>query len=170
MHCVLHLWNFGVFVSIWGSKRVTTSPCHPQPSHAECFNKNLRSALIAYYCDTHDSWEQQLHWLQLAFHMAEHEFTETSPFSVIFPFQPWSPLLNRWKIQELLSEKCNKRELKQKWLTVRQNLYSSRDKVEARYNNNRLPNPFQVQYLVYYKYRPISHAGNKIAAKLMPRY
>jgi hypothetical protein len=27
-----------------------------------------------------------------------------------------------------------------------------------------------VQYLVYYKYRPISHAGNKIAAKLMPRY
>jgi hypothetical protein len=161
--------EFRRFCFDMGIKHVI-SPYHPQPSHAERFNKNLRAALIAYHCDAHDSWDQQLHWLQLAFNMAEHESNKASPFSIIFPFRAGSPLVNRWQIQELLPAKCNKRELKQKWLAVRQNLYNSRDRVEARYKQNRLPNPFKVQDLVYYKNHPISHKGKKIAAKLMPRY
>jgi hypothetical protein len=106
----------------------------------------------------------------LAFNMAEHESTKASPFSIIFPFRAGSPLVNRWQIQELLPAKCNKRELKRKWLAVRQNLYNSRDRMEDRYNQNRLPNPFKVQDLVHYKNHPISHKGKKIAAKLIPRY
>jgi transposase InsO family protein len=56
-----------------GIKHVTTAPYHPAPSHAERFNKNLRAALIAYHSEAQDSWDHNLHWLQLAFNMAEHE-------------------------------------------------------------------------------------------------
>jgi len=41
---------------------------------------------------------------------------------------------------------------------------------EVRYNQFRKPVPFKVGDSVYYKNHPISKAGQKIAAKLMPRY
>ena len=53
---------------------------------------------------------------------------------------------------------------------VRQNLLNSRANMERRYNLRRRPNPFKVGDLVYYKNHPISHAGKRVAAKLMPRY
>ena len=153
-----------------GVKHVTTSPYYPQPSHAERFNKNLRAALIAYHRDAHNTWDQQLPWLQLAFNTAEHESTKSAPFAVMFPFRSGSPLLHRWKVNELLPEKWTKRQLQQKWATVRQNLCKSRDNREQRYNRNRVPQPFKIGQLVYYKNHPISKAGQQIAAKLMPRY
>jgi hypothetical protein len=55
--------EFRRFCIYMGIKYVTTFPYLPQPSHAERFKKNLRAALIAYHCDAHDSWDQQLHWL-----------------------------------------------------------------------------------------------------------
>jgi hypothetical protein len=101
--------------------------------------------------------------------MAEHESSKSTPFDVIFPFRPGSPLSHRWKILELLPEKCSKRELAKKWNAIRRNIYHSRDKVENRYNRNRLPNPFRKNQLVFYKNHPISKAGKRVAAKLMPR-
>jgi hypothetical protein len=53
---------------------------------------------------------------------------------------------------------------------VRQNLCKSRVNRERRYNKNRVPQPFKIGDLVYYKNHPISHAGRQIAAKLMPHY
>ena len=91
-----------------------TSPYYPQPSHAERFNRNLRNALIAYHSEAHNAWDQNLTWLQLAFNMAEHESTKAAPFAVIFPFRSSSPLINQWKINELLPERCSKKSLKQK--------------------------------------------------------
>ena len=82
-----------------GIKHVTTSPYYPQPSHAERFNKNLRTALIVYHSESHTTWDQNLTWLQLAFNMAEHEATRAAPFLVIFHFRFNSPLLNHWKIK-----------------------------------------------------------------------
>jgi transposase InsO family protein len=153
-----------------GTKHVTTSPYYPKPLQAERFNKNLRAALIAYHSDAHDTWDQQLTWLQFAFNVAEHEFTKTAPFVFMFPFWSGSPLLNLWKVNKLLPEKCNKKRLQRKWDTVKQNLYNSRSNLEKMYNHNRVPQPFKVCDIVYYKYHTISHAGRQIAAKLMPRY
>jgi transposase InsO family protein len=104
-------WHFCFEI---GVKHVTTTPYYPQPSHAERFNRNLRAALIAYHHDAHDTWDQQLPWLQLAFNTAEHESTKSTPFAVIFPFGSGSPLLIRWTINELLPVKWNKGQLRQK--------------------------------------------------------
>lgn len=151
-------------------KHVTISPYYPQPSHAERFNKNLRAALIAYHSESQTTWDQNLTWLQLAFNMVEHEATRAAPFSVIFPFRSNSPLLNRWKINDLLPEKCNKRILKQRWATVKQNLLKSHAYMAKRYNRNGAPAPFKVGDLVYYRNHPVSHAGRNVTAKLFHRW
>jgi transposase InsO family protein len=101
--------EFQHFCFEMGVKHVTTSPYYPQPSHAERFNRNLRAALIAYHRDAHNTWDQQLPWLQLAFNTAKHESTKSTPFAVIFPFRAGSPLLSQWTINELLPMKWTKR-------------------------------------------------------------
>jgi hypothetical protein len=70
--------EFRQFCFELGVKHVTTSPYSPQPSHAERFNRNLRASLIAYHCNAHDTWDQKLTWLQLAFNTAEHESTKAA--------------------------------------------------------------------------------------------
>jgi transposase InsO family protein len=87
---------------------VTTSPYYPLPSHAECFNKNLRAALIAYHSKANDTWDQKLTRLQLAFNTVEHESTKTASFVVVFALRSGSRFLNLWKLNDLLPEKCNK--------------------------------------------------------------
>jgi transposase InsO family protein len=75
--------EFRHFCFEMGVRHITTSPYYPQPSHAERFNRNFRSALISYHSEAHASWDHQLTWLQLAFNTAEHESTKTSPFRVV---------------------------------------------------------------------------------------
>ena len=162
--------EFRKFCFELGMKHVTTSPYYPQPSHAERFNRNLRSALIAYHSGAHATWDQNLTWLQLAFNTAEHESTKATPFQVIFPFRAGSPLINQWKIKELLPEKFSSRTLKHKWTAVKQNLLRSQAAMALRYNRNRVPQPFKVGDLVYYRNHPISHAGRQITAKLLHRW
>jgi transposase InsO family protein len=162
--------EFRKFCFELGVKHVTTSPYYPQPSHAERFNRNLRSALIAYHSGAHTTWDQNLTWLQLAFNTAEHESTKATPFQVIFPFRAGSPLINQWKINELLPERFNSRTLKRKWTAVKQHLLKSHAAMALRYNRNRVPQPFKVGDLVYYRNHPISHAGRQITAKLLHRW
>jgi hypothetical protein len=81
-----------------------------------------------------------------------------------------SPLLNRRKIQDLLPENGSMASLKKKWDTVSQNFLRNRDTMERQYNLRRRPNPFKSGELVYYKNHPISYAGKREAAKLVPRY
>jgi hypothetical protein len=141
--------------------------------NTSCFHikkKNLRAALIAYHSNAQDIWDTQLSWLQLAFNTAEHESTKSSPFVVMFPFRAGSPLLNKWKIQELLPERGSPRVLCSRWNKVRDNLIKSRNTVERRYNQNRRPSDFRAGNLVFYKNHPISSAGKHVTAKLMPRF
>jgi transposase InsO family protein len=79
--------EFKQFCFDLGIKHATASSYYPQPSHAERFNRNLRAALIAYHNQAHDTWDQQLGWLQLAFNTAEHEFTRGPPFAALFTFR-----------------------------------------------------------------------------------
>ena len=81
-----------------------------------------------------------------------------------------SPLIKQWEINELLSERLNRRTLKHKWMAVKQNLLRSQTSMALRYNRNRVPQPFKVGDLVYYRNHPISHAGRQITAKPLHRW
>jgi transposase InsO family protein len=160
-------WNkFQQFCFGLGIKQITTSPYYPQPSHAERFNKNLCSALFAYHCDAHTSWDTQ----QLAFNMAEHEASKATPFSVMFPFRANHPLQNRWKIMQLLPKSCTRKELKRRWADVRKNLWKSHHNMAERYNRKRAPVPFRPGDLVYYRNHPQSDAKRRLTAKFAPRW
>jgi hypothetical protein len=93
-----------------------------------------------------------------------------SPFAVMFPFSATSPLLNQWRIQDLLPDKVNSRVLRQRWNNVKVNLGRSHVRMATRYNKGRIPQPFQVGDIVYCQNHPISDAGRKISAKLLPRW
>jgi transposase InsO family protein len=67
--------EFKQFCFDLGIKHVTTTPYYPQPSHAECFTRNLRSALIAYYSTSQTSWDERPLYLQLDFNNAKQEST-----------------------------------------------------------------------------------------------
>lgn len=152
-----------------GIKHVTTSPYYPQPSHAERFNRNLRSALIAFHATHQDTWDQNLKWLQLAFNSAQHESHKAVPFEVMFGRSPGDPLSNNWKIEDLLPDSPNP-DITEIWSAARRNLRKSHERSRRRYDGGRLPNPFKEGDLVYMRTYPLSSAVEKKAAKLCYRW
>jgi len=152
-----------------GIRHVTTSPYYPQPSHAERFNRNLRSALIAFHADRQTTWDQELPWIQFAFNTAKHESHKAVPFEVLFGFPPNNPLANLWKIGDLLPPPGHP-DVKETWQAARRNLIRARELVRRKYNRGRIDNPFQVGDLVYCRAHPVSSAVNKRAAKLAYRW
>jgi hypothetical protein len=162
--------EFQQFCFDLGIKHVTTSPYYPQPSHAERFNRNLKAALISYHGKNHVTWDQNLTWLQLAFNTTKHDATLATPFEIIFAFRARSPLLHRWKIQDLIPEEVDKKQSVKIWNDVRHSLLKSHQRVENRYNQDRVPQPFEVGDSVYLMNHPVSHTGRGISAKLSPRW
>lgn len=152
-----------------GIRHVTTSPYYPQPSHAERFNRNLRSALIAFHAENQTTWDQELPWLQFAFNTAPHESHKAVPFEVMLGFKPNDPLANIWKIGDLLPPP-GVTDVKATWQAARRNLIRARELVGRKYNKGRKPNPFQVGDLVFCKAHPASSAVDKRAAKLSYRW
>lgn len=159
---------FRNFCFTHGIKHSTFSPYHPQPSHAERFNRNLKASLIAYHSDSQTSWDQSLLWLQLAFNSAKHEAHQDTPFNLLFKFNPNSPLTLAWHINDLLPSSCQ--DIKSIWHKARSNLVKARKKYAKEYNKSRIPNPFKVNDLVWCQTHFLSSAVEKRAAKLMPRW
>lgn len=152
-----------------GIKHVTTSPYYPQPSHAERFNRNLRSALIAYHAQDQTSWDKNLKWLQMAFNCARHESHKGIPYELMFGHHPRDPLSNIWDLEDLLPEHAEA-DIRETWKQARQNLNLSQEKVRRKYNRGRLPNPFKDGDLVFCRTHPQSSAAEKRAAKLCYRW
>ena len=122
---------------------------YPQPSHAERFNRNLRSALNGYHAEQQNCWDQNLKWLQLAFNMALHE-SHKVPFEVMFWFSPTLPLANLWKIEDLLPNTPDIRTA-DRWKEARKNLLRAHERVPVRYNQGWTPNPVSYTHLDVYK-------------------
>ncbi|XP_046674898.1 uncharacterized protein LOC124363682 [Homalodisca vitripennis] len=109
-----------------GIRHVTTSPYYPQPSHAERFNRNLRSALIAFHAKKHETWDQALPWIQFAFNTAVHESHKAVPFELLFGFPPNNPLANIWRIGDLLPPPGTP-DVASTWAAARRNLFRARE-------------------------------------------
>jgi hypothetical protein len=67
----------------------------------EYFNNNVCSTFITYHRNLYNSLNENLTYLQLAFHTAKHEATGATPLKVIFPFHGDMPLLHQWDIHQL---------------------------------------------------------------------
>uniref|UniRef100_A0A1B6EN58 RNA-directed DNA polymerase n=2 Tax=Cuerna arida TaxID=1464854 RepID=A0A1B6EN58_9HEMI len=152
-----------------GIRHVTTSPYYPQPSHAERFNRNLRSALIAFHADKQTTWDQELPWIQFAFNTARHESHKAVPFELLLGYPPNNPLANLWRIGDLLPPPGTPN-VKSTWEAARRNLIRARELVRRKYNRGRVAAPFQVGDLVFCKAHPASSAVDKRAAKLCHRW
>jgi hypothetical protein len=162
--------EFRRFCFLLGIQHVTTTPYYPNRSHAERFNRNLRTALTAYHATSQTKWDTNLQWLQVAFNMVVHESTGITPFEVILPFRGNTPSSNRWEIQELLPHNCSPRDIRRRWDRVCRKLHHSRRRVEVKYNRDRKPCTFGVGDLAWLRARPVSRAGAQITAKLSPRW
>ena len=142
-----------------GIKHFTTSPYHPQASVAERFNKNLRSALIAYHSADHRSWDQNLFWLSFAFNCARHEAHRQTPVSLVFGFPVNNPLSNVWNIKDLLPDARNTGEIKGVWRRAAANLKIAHERRRSRYNKGRKSVPYKVGDQVLLKTFPQSKAA-----------
>ena len=133
-------------------------------SHAERFNRNLRSALIAYHAQQQNTWDESLKWLQMAFNSATHESHKRTPYEVIFGQAPNNPLSNLWTLGDLLPAGPGE-DVSHNWEAARKNLLKAHRRLRERYDKGRKENPFVVGDLVFCKAHPVSSAVNKVAAK-----
>jgi hypothetical protein len=111
------------------------------------------------------SWDEDLMFLQSAFHTAKHESTCAIPYEVMSPF--WA-VLHQWGINKLHPHSCTKTGIHRLWAEVRRNLFRNHQIMAQRYNKGRTPNPFKIHDLVFCRNHPLTDALHKIFVKLSP--
>jgi hypothetical protein len=153
-----------------GINHFTTTPYYSNPSHAERFIRNLKSALIAYHHADHSLWDSELHWLQFAFNSAHHESVKCAPISLMFGFAPNNPLSNVWALADLLPNKPDPVALRETWNRARRNLTRAQERVRRFYDRGRRPNNFAIGQLVMVRNYPQNLAADLFSAKLALRY
>lgn len=79
-----------------GTKRVTTSPFHPQANGCvERWNRTLAQDLACSVCTGQDDWDHHVSLACLRYNTSVHEATEMSPFEAMFgieEFMAWGDL------------------------------------------------------------------------------
>ncbi|KAJ4437510.1 hypothetical protein ANN_17655, partial [Periplaneta americana] len=118
-----------IYIDYLGIKHARLTPHYPAPNVCEHYNRNLKNVLIAYHADDHSRWDSNLHWIQFALNTAKHESTNSTPFSLFFPFQPNNPLSNLWSITDILPNNADPHDVKQNWTRVKRNLQLAHNKV-----------------------------------------
>jgi hypothetical protein len=152
----------------YGIQHIQTSPYYPPPSHAERVNKNLKVALRIFHSQNQQSWDQNIHWFQLAFNTAIHESLQATPASLFFGRELQTPLDLQWKLSELTHDPANNPAVQERWGKAIESLGRAREKREKQYRDRNLPNPFKVGDWVMFREHHLSNAANKINYKLLP--
>lgn len=149
----------------FGIKHIFTSPYNPSANNVERVNKNLKVAMRIYHNNDNKTWDENLHWFQVAFNSARHESTGQTPASLFLGRELNHPLQLAWKLDHLVPPDPRvPTELS--WSNALENLRRAREKRQQYYNKNRQPNPFQVGDWVMYRLHPQSKAIDNINYKL----
>lgn len=148
-------------------QHVHTSPYYPNPSLSERVNRNLKIAMRIYHHMDHRTWDQNIHWFQIAYNSARHDSTGHSPASLFLGREITHPLELAWNLKDLVPDNPHI-STEEKWQEAIQNLSKARQKRERIYNKDRKPNPYQPGDWVMYRLHPQSKAIDNINSKLMP--
>lgn len=151
----------------YGIQHIYTSPYYPNPSHAERANKNIKVAIRIFHNQHQQSWDQHLHWFQIAFNSASHDSTKASPASLFLGRQINHPLELQWNLESLLND-ANPQPLERRWENALTSLKRARQLREARYNQGRLPNTLKSGDWVMYRENHQSRAEDGVNQKLLP--
>jgi len=140
------LWVFSV-----GNCQITT-PYFSQGSLAERVNRNLKSALYDFYHESQASWDEHLPWISLAFNMAMHESTKSTPDKLFLGRELTSPFLVRWDSTPV-STNGTGGDNPSSWTQTYGNLKRVKSKVLQRFNVDRKPHEYRVGDTVVYRLR-----------------
>lgn len=80
----------------FGITHVCISPCYPNPFHIERVNKNLKIAIRIFHSQNQMSWDQNIHWFQLAFNTTRYSSTGNFPANIFLRYQIRDPLQLIW--------------------------------------------------------------------------
>lgn len=152
-----------------GIKHVFTSPYNPGANNVERVNKNIKVAMRIYHQSDHQTWDQHLHWFQVAFNSARHDSTGATPAGIFLGRELNHPLELAWELKTLVPQEPSV-STEQRWQRALENLQRARRNREQYYNKDRLPNPFKPGDWVLYRVHNQSSAAEHINAKLLPRW
>lgn len=83
------------FFRLFGIKRHTTSPYHPQSNgQTERFNRTLAASLTIYVDKHQKDWSDFIQALTFAYNTTEHSVTHVVPFELVFGRKPRLPIEN----------------------------------------------------------------------------
>lgn len=151
----------------YGIKHIFTSPFKPSSNISERVNKQLKIAMRIYHSKEHKTWDQNIHFFELAYNTSTHSSTGFSPAKLFLGREIKHPLDLAWNLSELVPDdpEANTEDL---WQAAVTNLRKARQKREQQYNAGRQDNPFKEGDWVMYRLHPQSKAADGITRKLMP--
>ena len=165
-----HFWR--VLWGKLGTKLLFSTTCHPQTDgQTEVVNRTLVQLLRALISRNLKSWEDLLPYVEFAYNRAIHSTTHTSPFEIVYGFNPLTTIdLIPLPLNKLVSvDGSSKADLVKKLhKQVKERIEKQNAKVAERVNKGRIPMVFQPGEWVWVHFRK-ERFPNQRKSKLSPK-
>ena len=165
-----HFWR--VLWGKLGTKLLFSTTCHPQTDgQTEVVNRTLVQLLRALISRNLKSWEDLLPFVEFAYNRVVHSTTHTSPFEIVYGFNPLTPIdLIPLPLNKLVSvDGSSKADLVKKLhKQVKERIEKQNAKVAERVNKGRTPMVFQPGDWVWVHFRKERFPKQR-KSKLSPR-
>lgn len=94
--------EFKNFCFKYGVKLHRIVAYNAKSNKSERYIKTVKGSMVALHHDCHDSWDSNLHYVQLAINTAVNDVTKHTAFELMYNFEPNCSLSTLWKVKELL--------------------------------------------------------------------
>ena len=152
-----------------GIEHITTTPYYPQASLAERVNRNLKAALKIFHHKAQNTWDENLCQLSMAFNIAVHESTRSTPDILFLGREMKTPLEVRWDLGSVNAGQTDGNN-QSFWSRAYENLKRASRRVASYYNRGRAPHNFKVGALVRYRLTPVSSKALGVSAKMAMKW
>ena len=144
----------------------------PQTNRSERQLKRVRAMLCAYFHDKQRLWSTELAHLQLALNSSVSDATGFSPHRLMFGFEFRDPLINVWKLEDLLDENVSSEEQAIKIEQAIKNLKKSvvENQKRHKYSFKFANHPYKVGDIVYVRTHVLSNKDKGVQSKLSLLY
>jgi hypothetical protein len=132
-------------------------------------NRTLKAALKIFHHNSQTTWDEDLHWLGMAFNTTIHDSHNITPDKLFLGRELRDLLQVCWNLT-IFNDDGKGKDLKLFWAKAYSNLLQAKERIALRYNLDRMPHQYCIGDAVMYRLHLVSSKVHNVMATLLLKW